>query len=873
MGGTGVSLAPGQTVAHYRLIEKIGEGGMGVVWKAEDLDLGRAVALKVLPEGFAGHTRRAARFEQEARMLAALNHPNIATVHGFERAGDVRMLVMEYVDGADVASRLAEGPSSFERALPLFEQMAEALQAAHERGIVHRDLKPANIKITPAGRVKVLDFGLAKALGPLPGESSSSGSPTRTREGTRHGLIVGTANYMSPEQLRGLELDGRSDLFQLGLVFFQMLTGRHPFDGPTSVDVQHAILHDSPHAASFPSAPPEFSRLLAKLLEKNRDYRYPDARALLVDLRTLRRDSLSGVGSADALGVGPARSSRRGVAIGLVAGVALVAVLALVLGRLSLRAPHAAVPDRLVPLLDSAGSAADPSFSPDGGRVVFASDRDGDWDLWIALIAGGDPVRITDTSAAETGPVFSPDGTAIAFARTRPGENGSDLYVMPALGGAARKLADDAESPSWSPDGGWIAYADNAKGWTRIAKVAPDDPDHPVALTDGEVGFFEASPSWSPDGRWIVFTRSSGGASGRLWRMRPDGSERERIMPERGAGASSHPVVSPDGRFVVYSSDRGGATNVWRVPLRGGEPERITSGPGPDTRPAVSSDGSRIVFVNESPSPRIVVFEPGRGTSVLAQYEGGFAWGPRLSPDGQTIAFARKVPGRSWQIWLMPRTGGAARSLLSSDLDLIWPRFGPDGGTVLFFNWNQGNQRVGRVGLDGRGLEWLTEEGVEAGYPDISPDGKLLACVRFQGEGRDVVVRSLATGEERVLVEDATLPVFSPDGRSVAVARTRSYNGGIGVVATDGGEVRWLTGSGTWPVWMPDGSAIAFADHHGDEGQQAWTVSPAGGSPRRIDAVAWNEIHHPFDIDPRTGAIVTTDGAPGRTTLWLAEYD
>ncbi|NIL99770.1 MAG: protein kinase [Acidobacteria bacterium] len=871
-----MSLQPGQQVLHYRLIDKIGEGGMGMVWKAEDVQLAREVALKVLPEVVARDTHRLLRFEHEARTLAALNHPNIATIHGLEQDGPLRMLVMELVQGETVAARLETGPYPFDEALPLMRQMVKALAAAHAKGIIHRDLKPANIMITPEGQVKVLDFGLAKAFEETPAEPVSDDSPTRSRSPTRPGMRVGTANYMSPEQISGQPLDQRSDLFQLGLVFSEMLAGGHPFPGPTPIDIQYAILRSGPQLEPLAGRVPDgFMRVLAKLLEKEPGYRYPDAEALEVDLRTLQRDSGSGIVPMSTSGVAVRRrtKSRRVVSIvvGAVAAIALAATWIVWTSRSTERSP---ILTRLVPLTQAGGDNRFPSFSPDGNSVVYTSSRGGAWDLWVTLISGGDPVQITDTPEVETDPAWSPDGSRVAFTRYGQDETTAGIYVMPALGGVARRVVDGGYDPAWSADGRWLAYVEEDEGWPRISKVALNDPGNPSPVTIAEEGFFHRHPTWSPDGEWIVFSRGAGGPSGRLVRVSSAGGSFVAITDDPQGVASFHPVFTPDGRYVVHSSDRGGTTNLWRVALGGGDPERITSGPGPDVLASMSRDGRRIVYTTDQVNPRIVAISRAGQVDVLAEFDGGTAWGPALSHDGSMLAFTRKVAGRPWAIFLMPRSGGSARALLDIPQDMMWPRFHPDGRSLIFFTW-PGRQRVGRIGLDGTGLTWLTGEETEAGYPDVSPDGKRLAFVRVGGEGApdEIIVRPLDGGEERLVAENATLPRFSPDGRWLAFAGARSFAGGVGVVDLESGEIRRLTSTGTWPAWMPDGRTIAYAEETADGLQTASVVSIDGGQPRRLGDILWTGQHYPYVVDPSSGELISADDGGGKSTIWLAEYD
>jgi len=871
-----LSLEPGQVLSHYRLQRQIGAGGMGVVWKARDITLDRDVAIKVLPDVFSRDPERLARFEREARLLASLNHPNIATIHGLELAGDVQLLVMELVPGVTLHERLALGPLAVGDALPLFRQMASALKSAHGGEIIHRDLKPANIKITPDDQVKILDFGLAKALAAEPTPTMADQS---TAIQTQTGVVAGTANYLSPEQIRGDRLDARSDLFQLGIVFFLALAGKHPFDGPTPVDVQHGILRAAPQWEHLSGkAPEDLLRVIGKLLEKTPGYRYPDAEALEVDLRTAERDS-----SSESLSViSSPRLMRtwRGVwpRAGAIAAIGLLAAVAAVwLWRLQQPGPWtSAVPSHLRPLTEAGGDNDHPSFSPDGGSVVFTSDRGGNSDLWVTLVGGGDPVQITNTPELESGPAWSPDGARVAFARDRPDRNTSDLYVMPALGGTARRVVEGGHDAHWSPDGRWLTYVESVAGWDRVAKIAVDSPGEPVPITSPENGIFHRFPVWSPDGEWIVFTRSPGGPTGRLMRVPSGGGTPTALIDDPEDVSSIQAVFSPDGRYVIHSSDRGGVENLWRVPFDGGPPEQITSGTGSDHSADVSQDGRRIVFVNRRLDPRVLAVSPTSGsTKLLAEFEGGTCWAPVLSPDGRWIAFSRKPAGRRWSIYVMRSDDGQARALVDSLLNMMWPRFHPDNQSILFFTW-PGRQRIGRIHLDGTGLTWLTGEEVEAGYPAVSPDGEWLAYVRRRpGDGvtEDIVVRPFDGGPERVVVPGATLPDFSPDGRMLTFAASRSFSGRVGIVRLEDGEPRWLTTSGTWPTWMPNGRAIAYADQPPEGRQQAWVVALDGGPPKRLGDFGWLGRHYPFDVDPASGQLLTADHVGGKSTIWLAEYD
>ncbi len=859
----------------YKIEGRLGRGGMGTVYLARDTRLGRAVAVKVL----AAHADKTAptRFLREARTVAALQHPNFAVLHNVGETGETSYLVMERVEGHTLQTMLVQGALAWPDALRYGEQLASALAHAHGHGVLHRDIKPGNIMISPERGAVLLDFGLAQR-GHFPAPSVEAADTESVGRLTRDGATVGTSTYMSPEQLRDDDLDVRSDLFQLGMCLYQAVAGRHPFSGPTSVDMMHAILRNEPTPLGDVTAiPQELSRIVGKLLEKEPAYRYPSSAALHVDLRGLERSSETGTA---ALTSGQRRQFRRPRLGRIALGAGLVGAFAAAFygwGRLSRpEPPPSARPARIVPLMAGPGSIEDPSFSPDGNSVVFASDRDGNWDLWYGRIGGGNAIRITDTPEVEAQPDWSPDGARVAFTRQSVGGTSTNIFVMPALGGPARRLVAKALDPSWSPDGSPLAFAvagGGGGGWMNLARVSVDAGGEAEPITSLESGFFHRRPSWTPDGATIVFNRSPGGTAGQIMRVPSQGGEATPLTRDPTGTTNLSAVVTHDGRFVVHVSDRGGAVNLWRIGIAGGAPEPITSGPGRDMSPAATMDGRRIAFVSSPVATSLVSIAPSTATAkTIASFDGNEAWAPGLSPDEELLVLADKAPGSRWRLTLVERETGSRRRLLEGLPDLFWGRFTPDGASLVFHSrGDQDGSRIGRIGVDGTGLTWLTAAGDNTRYPDVSSDGRLV-FVRGGESAPQIVSRPLVgDGEETVLVTDATLPVFSPDGRSIALPSGRSFGGGIGVVDASGGEVRWLTTSGTWPTWMPGGREIAFADAGPEGSQAAFTVPIGGGDAKPLTSYTWDGSHWPFVV-AASGEIITTDWAGARKTLWLAEF-
>ena len=500
-------LQPGTRLGIYEIHDLLGTGGMGEVYRARDTRLGREVAIKILPETLMRDAERSSRFEREARLLASLNHPHIGAIYGLEDTGELRALVLELIAGPTLAERIAKGPLPVPEALSIARQVAEALESAHGKGIIHRDLKPANIKLATSGEVKVLDFGLAKAMAGDTAASDLSHAPTITTDDTRAGVVLGTPAYMSPEQARGRPLDKRTDIWAFGCVLYEMLTGHRAFAGDTTADTISAVLGQDPDWQALPAGTPApIRRLVQQCLQrdpKRRLHDIADARIELEDAGAIESVGASSAGRRSALSW-PVLTAWTAV----VATAAVLATLAVSSRSTSTSATESSSFETTVTQLTNyGGSETSGVISPDGRSFAFVSAHGGTPDMWLRQVSGGDAIRLTNDAAEENDLEFAPDGESIYF--TLPDGTGRNLWRVRALGGQAQKVLANARLAALSPDGRRVAYYRSEPGGVNVLTVSALDGSGSRALGKDLRPGNAVRPAWSPDGQRVGYVQTA----------------------------------------------------------------------------------------------------------------------------------------------------------------------------------------------------------------------------------------------------------------------------------------------------------------------------------------------------------------------------
>jgi Tol biopolymer transport system component/predicted Ser/Thr protein kinase len=826
---------------------------MGEVYAAEDLRLHRKVALKILPGTLADDPARRARFEREATAVAALNHPNIVTVYSVEGADGVHFITMELVEGKPLSELLPRDglplPKFFDLAVPL----ADAVAAAHKAGVVHRDLKPDNVVVGADGRVKILDFGLAKFDAAPRASSEASALPTRHL--TQEGQILGTVAYMSPEQVEGKALDHRTDIFSLGIVLYEMATGRRPFQGDSGASIISSILRDTPASAADlnPRLPRHLARILRQCLAKNPDERVQTAQDVRNQLQDLRREMDSGalqerpaaaggaaaeVAAAGAGRASPGRPNRTALAVAGVIGLAIVAAAAL----LTLRRGPAASPSQAgafagtqSKLTDLPGEEVTPSLSPDGKNVAFASRATGNWDIFVQRVGGSNPVNLTkDSKEDEIQPAFSPDGERIAFRSSR---DKGGLYVMGATGESVVRLTNFGYRPAWSPDGARIAFQTDS---FNVPSARPGLSElWVVEVATGQIHkIFDGDavqPSWSPSGKRIAYWAiPSGGGQRDIWTIPAEGGTPVAVTHD--APLDWNPVWAPDGRHLYFSSERGGSMNLWRVAIdettgnTQGEPEPVTFGSSSALHSAtISGDGQRIAYVASVgfSTIRKADLDPVAGRLTVAPAAMGRSSSSvfwlALSPDGRTLAYttvgAGEKPGMMREeIVITAVDGSSRRRIAASDSRNRMPVWSPAGDRLAFASDRSGAYMIYTVRADGSDLAPYDAGLKDMIYPIWSPAGDRLSMSETGHTVRTVIApfpRGDRPPEEIAQPTEPDvrfIPVsWSPDGATLAgFYQNPNRRGGIVLYRIATRTYERLTDEGMQPFWLRGGRELIY---------------------------------------------------------------
>lgn len=807
---------PGSSLGHYRIIRVLGSGGMGEVYEAEDTRLKRRVALKILPSETAEDPARRTRFQREAEAVAALNHPNIVTLYSVEEASGTTFLTMEVVDGRTLEAVVPpEGlplPAVLTYAIPI----VDAVATAHQRGIVHRDLKPANVMLTSDGRVKVLDFGIAKLVHDAadPGAATATFSGSAAAEGfTGFGQLLGTAAYMSPEQAQGLPADHRSDIFSLGVLLYEMATGVRPFRGDTQMSVLASIVKDDPPAIrtirrGIPSA---FERLVTECLDKNPDNR-----------------PQSGIEVRNRLGaLAVSRRRPRWLVAAAVTALAVIAAAAVYFARRSSES-DAALPGTptFTRITFEPGTRDSPSLSPDGRDIVYASQpTPGHFELSLRRADGSGPVVDVNRGSGTQldAPAFSPDGRQIAFVSWR--DNSEGLFVMDRDGGNVRRIVNGAFDPSWTPDGREIVYSTES-GQDPDGREAPCEL-WIVTVATGQTrrltGTDAIDPNVSPDGRFVAFwalpVNQSGnqfaGGNRDIWVQPLAGGPRVRITDSESTDWS--PAWSADGRYLYFSSDRSGTMNIWRVavdPATGapkGAPIAITAPASYVSEITVGKDGTVAYGAFDFDTAiKSIAFDPAAAVvvgSARTVVTGRRSWlHPDVSADGRSLTM-RSFRGQE-DVWVVNVDGSGLRQVTDDAARDRGSRWAPD-GSLLFYSNRGGGYEFWTIHADGTGARQLTHGDWALNYPLPSHDGRWVAGTDPNTNEQLIFdARDWSKPPQRLPASPGKgqtyLRDWSPDDRRLVAADTSNH-----IWIFDLESRAWEpAGAGALPRWLPDGRRL-----------------------------------------------------------------
>jgi len=790
----------GQQLGHYQIVREIGRGGMGVVYLAQDVSLGRPVALKLLPKHLTSDPNRLRRFDREARAASALNHHNILTIYEIAQLDGLHSIATEFIDGVTLRERIRSKELKLSETLNIAEQIASALVAAHEAGIVHRDIKPENVMLRRDGYVKVLDFGLAKLTEQQTVKrvnASAAVAGTNTDTG-----VMGTVGYMSPEQARGQSVDHRTDIFSLGVVIYEMVTGQMPFEAKTARDVIVPIPEQEPPPLVhyLPEAPSELQLIVNKALRQDKEERYQTITELLTDLKSVRSKR-------------SAKSRFTARRLGSLAATLAVVVGGLVWFYASSRTVKSSLPPmKVVPFTSSAGSEWVGAFSPDGNQIayVWKGEKDDNIDVYVKQIGVEKPLRLTSDPSADFCALWSPDGQNVAFVRYT--EAGAAIFMVPASGGAESKLltlGSNVPFPpawDWSPDGKFIAFTDKPSK-DEPAKIFLISPDtlarHPLTAPTRNLGGVEfvnlgdSEPVFSPDGQSVAFVRQNSLVSADIYIVPIAGGEPRRLTFENAAVGGL--TWTADGREIIFSSSNPFVRNgsLWRIQASGGAPERFTVAGYGVMSPHISRRGNRLAYVQASGDYNI------------------------YNMDVSDTAVSKNPPTK----------------LIASTRNDVSPQFSPDGRRIVFASDRSGNSEIWMCDSDGSNVVQMTSlNKALAGTPRWSPDGQQIAFDLFEDRRGHIYVISTAGGHPRPITTgdfDDIVPSWSRNGKWIYFASNRTGVYQVWRVPAEGGEAVQLTTLGGGLAFESfDGKYVYYVKDWQNPG--IWRVPVDGGEEVQV---------------------------------------
>jgi eukaryotic-like serine/threonine-protein kinase len=811
-------MTPGTRLGPYEIVDRLGAGGMGVVYKARDTRLDRLVALKVLLPDKVGDPERKRRFIQEAKSASALNHPNIVVIYDIGEEGGVEYMAMELIPGKPLDQMIPRNGMRFNDLLRSAAQVADALAKAHAAGIVHRDLKPANVMVTPEGLVKVLDFGLAKLIQPADRDGASRDDETATMGAhTEDGTVLGTTAYMSPEQAEARQIDGRSDVFSFGAMLYEMATGQRAFSRDTRLSTLAAILRDEPTLPAEIRAdlPRDLTRVIARCLRKDPARRYQNAADLKLELDELREESDSGkLGAAAAAPArAPVPTSRlEWIGAGLTGLLVLIVAGLYIWGR-SQDSPKTDAGLKPVPLTSYPGVQRLASFSPDGNQVAFSwnGEAHDNYDIYVKLVGQGAPLRLTNDPGDDDSPRWSPDGRTIAFLRFSR-DTSAALILVPPLGGPERKVAQlyfhDPRGPltnqlSWSPDSKFLIVSSAATpdGFDRLVAISLESGAI-RPLTNPPPNIDDVEPALSPDGRFLAFSRVSGLNISQLLilpvseKLEPRGEPR--ILPLTDA-APAEPTWTADGRDILFTTGSSNANvTLSRVPASGS------------------------------------------GKSSPLPFSGTGAENPSVAPQGHRLAYTRVF--QDTNVWRAPLTGGASAKapserLIASPFREVFPQYSPDGQRIAFHSDRDGTVQIWTCHADGLQCVQLTNmSGLTQGTPHWSPDGQRISFDSNTGGRWEIYTVAADGGPPRPVTNDPSTNIISSwshDGRWIYFSSNRSGRFEVWKAPSQGGAAVQVTRNvGQATMESPDGKDLYFTKNDGIDG--VWKMPVEGGDESQV---------------------------------------